>query len=389
MKFKLLFSLLLLVFFGCKKSELTIAPNIEKEIGESVYSTTKISDEYKATTFIDPKIQKTSEEVLKEALITNQADYGCVVIMETTTGRIKAMVNLNKADDGSYNYKEATAVSQANEPGGLMRTFDLLALLEDNKADTTSVYDTHGGEISFFGKKIQDSHLINGKISLANAFTISSNSVFAQAINNSYSTDANLFCNRYKKLGFDKPLDLPFTHEGAPIFPDPKSKEWSSITLPWLSIGYGLTLTPIQILTFYNSIANNGVMVKPLFLSEIKNKEGNTKKYLPQVLNSKIASPKTISTLQFLLTKKINGAENEIITENNVKVAGSAATISLDYAEAEIKEKRYLSSFVGYFPANKPKYSILCFIYNPKVNVPVYSSLVSGKAIKSIIEKIK
>jgi cell division protein FtsI (penicillin-binding protein 3) len=130
-------------------------------------------------------------------------------------------------------------------------------------------------------------------------------------------------------------------------------------------------------------------MVKPLFLSEIKNKEGNTKKYLPQVLNSKIASPKTISTLQFLLTKKINGAENEIITENNVKVAGSAATISLNYAEAEIKEKRYLSSFVGYFPANKPKYSILCFIYNPKVNVPVYSSLVSGKVIKSIIEKIK
>jgi len=390
MKIKNLIPFIIVSLYSYNKSELSISPYLEKKLGESAYnSTNENSTDYKVKTFIDSNIQKTANDALNNALITNNADYGCLVIMETKTGKVKAMANLNKDLDGNYKYNAITAVCQANEPGGLIRTYDLMALLEDKKADTSSVFDTHGGEISFFGQKMRDSHVMNGKVSLATAFSISSNSVFAQAINNSYASNPNLFCSRYKKLGLDKPLNLPFTNEATPNFPDPKSKQWSAITLPWLSIGYGFTVTPIQILTFYNAIANNGIMVKPLFLSEIKDKKGNLKTYETEVLNSKIASAKTVSSLRYLLTKKANGAGSTILTSNNITIAGNATAVPLEYADPSTKDKKYLASFAGYFPADKPKYSVVCFINNPKSQVPIYGVMVCGNAIKTIAEKVK
>jgi cell division protein FtsI (penicillin-binding protein 3) len=390
MKIYIFFFLILFTFCSCNKSKLFISKSLEKEIGESAYnSTTKNSNGYNVKTFIDTTIQKIAENTLKDALITNKADYGCLVIMETSTGKIKAMVNLNKDLDGNYKYKTTTAVSQANEPGGLIKTYDLLALLEDNKVDTTAVFDTHDGEIDFFGKKIQDSHVINGKISLAKAYQISSNTVFAQVINTSYSSNPNLFCNRFKALGFDKSLNLPFTNEAVPSFLFPKSKQWSSISLPWMSLGYGFTLTPIQILTFYNAIANNGVMLKPLFLSEINDKNGNLKIYNTEVLNSKIASAKTMAILHYLLTKKANGDGSSILTSKKIKIAGTGAIVRMDYANSRFKEKRCLASYAGYFPAKSPKYSIVCFIYNPKIEFPVYAAIVCGKAIQNIVENVE
>ncbi|CAN1556985.1 FtsI Cell division protein FtsI/penicillin-binding protein 2 [Flavobacteriaceae bacterium] len=390
MKYKILFPLLLLGFIGCKKSELSLTPALEKKLCQPSYNSAKeYIDGYKVTTFIDTTVQKIAEGALIKALNDNQAEYGCIVLMETNTGKIKAMVNLNKDSDGAYKSKTTTAVSQTNEPGGLMRTFDLLALLEDKKEDTTSVFDTHGGKISFLGKQITDSHAVEGKVSLATAYKFSSNTVFAQAINDSYASNPELFCNRYKKMGLHKSLGIPFESEGLPTFPEPKTSQWSNITLPWLSIGYGLTLTPVQILTFYNAIANNGVMVKPLFLSEIKDNGVNIKKYAPEVLNSKIASEKTISILQHLLTKKANGGGNTVLTSNNVKIAGTGATVQIDYADQTIIEKKYLASFVGYFPANKSKYSVVCFIYNPKIIEPLYSVIACGDVIKKIAENVK
>ena len=374
------------------KTEKTIIlySSLEKKLCQSAYSVSnKTVEGYQVKTFINANIQKTAEEALVKALHDNQAEYGCVVVMESNTGRIKAMVNLDKEADETYKYKTPTAILQTNEPGGLMRTFDLLALLEGKKADTTSVFDTHGGNVSFFGKQIIDPHVVLGKISLATAFNISSNTVFAQVISDSYSSNPESFCNRYKSLGLDKPLGLLFEAEGDPIFPDPKTSQWSNTTLPWLSIGYGLSVTPVQVLTFYNAIANNGVMVKPLFLAEIKDKEGNLKKYSTEIINSKIANTKTISILQHLLTKKANGGGNTVLTSNNVKIAGSSAAVQIDYADSTIKGKKYLTSFVGYFPANKPKYSIVCYIYNPKIEEPVYGTIVCGEVIKTIAEKVK
>jgi cell division protein FtsI (penicillin-binding protein 3) len=390
MKYKSLFFLIFFSLLSCKKSELSIAPANEKKLCQTAYkSNSEAIDGYNVKTFLDSNIQKTAEEALKNGLISSNADYGCVVIMETNSGKVKAMVNLSKELDGSFKYKTTTAVSEVNEPGGLMRTFDLLALLEDKKADTTTVFDTHGGEFTFSGKKIRDSNVINGKISLAKAFLVSSNTVFAQAINNSYSTNPSLFCNRFNNLGFNKTLGLPFENEGLFNFPEPNKDQWSAISLPWLSMGYGLSLTPVQLLTYYNAIANNGVMVKPLFLSEIKDKSGNIKTYSTEVVNPKIASEKTVSALQYLLTKKAEIEAGAFLFSNNVKIAGNAAAVRLGYVNPTSKENKYLASYVGYFPANKPKYSLVCFIYNPKKNQPVYGSVECGGVIKEIVEKVK
>jgi len=385
-------SLLIFTFcslLSCKNTELTITPALEKQLCQSAYNYNKEDvDGYKVKSFIDSDIQKTAEDALKEGLIANNADYGCVVIMETNSGKIKAMVNLNKEADGSFKFKNNTAISQLNEPGGLMRTFDLLSLLEDKKIDTSSVFDTHGGEITFRGIKIRDTHIINGQISISKAFTTSSNTVFAQAVNNSYSNNPSLFCSRLAKIGFNKSLELPFEGEGIPSLPVANSKQWSAISLPWLSIGYGLSLTPVQLLTYYNAIANNGVMVKPLFLSEIKDKDGAIKTYSTEVLNSKIASPKTISILQHLLAKKAVLDGNAFGSSNNLN-AGNAAAVQIDYGNSTVVDKKYLASYAGYFPANKPKYSMVCFIYNPTKKQPVYGAIVCGNVVKTITEKVK
>jgi len=390
MKYKSLFIFIIFTLLSCKKSELTITPAVEKKLCQTAYnSNSEVIDGYNVTTFLDSNIQKTAVEALNHGLISSNADYGCVVIMETNSGKVKAMVNLNKELDGSYKYKTTPAISEVNEPGALMKTFDVLALLEDKKADTTTVFDTHGGEFTFSGKKIRDSYVINGKISLAKAFSVSSNTVFAQAINDSYSSNPSLFCNRFKNLGFNKSLGLPFENEGLSNFPEPNTNQWSAISLPWLSMGYGLSLTPIQLLTYYNAIANNGVMVKPLFLSEIKDKSGNIKTYTTEVINPKIASENTIETLQHLLTKKGEIEASAFLFSNNVKIAGNAAAVPLGYANLTSKENKYLASYVGYFPANKPKYSVVCFIYNPQKNQPVYGSVECGGVIKEIVEKVK
>ena len=390
MKYKSLFIFIFFLLLSCKKSELSITPAVEKELCQTAYnSNSEAIDGYNVKTFLDSNIQKTAEEALKNGLISSNADYGCVVIMETNSGKVKAMVNLNKELDGSFKHKTTTAVSEVNEPGGLMRTFALLALLEDKKADTTKVFDTHGGEFTFSGKKIRDSHVMNGRISLAKAFLVSSNTVFAQAINNSYSSNPSLFCNRFKNLGFNKPLGLPFEKEGLSSFSEPNTDQWSATSLPWLSMGYGLSLSPVQLLTYYNAIANNGVMVKPLFLSEIKDKSGNIKTYSTEVLNPKIASEKTVETVQHLLTKKAEIDAGAFLISNNIKIAGNGAAVPLGYANPTSKENKYLASYVGYFPANKPKYSVVCFIYNPQKNQPVYGSVECGGVIKEIVEKVK
>ena len=388
MKYNFFIYLLPFLFVGCSKNDLTINSELEKKLCESAYkSNINNKDGYKIKTFIDPNIQKIAKESLVKDLISNNAESGCIVIMETISGKIKAMVNLNKASTGGYLINNTIAVSKPNELGGLMKPFDLLALLEDKKADTSTVFNTHGGEIYYSGIRIRDINAINGEVSLAEAFNLSSNTVFAQAINNSYYSNPNLFCNRFKNLGIDK-LNLPFEIKEISYLPKPEKKNWSKITLPWLSMGYGLTLTPIEILTFYNSIANNGVMVKPLFLSEIADENSNIKKYETVVINSKIASRNTISTLQNLLSKKQSRQEIQNPVFNNIKVAGVSAIIPLDYIKSDLKKRSYLASYVGFFPTNKPKYSFLCFIYNPKKEDPIYDSVICNEVIKSIKEKI-
>ena len=345
---------------SCKNKEVsTITPSLEKELCEQVYlNKPKKDDKYSVKTFIDSTIQNTSKEVLFETLNEYDSEKGFVVVMETNTGKIKAMVNLEKDTDSKYKSSNSIDINVPVEPGSLIKTFDLMSLLEDKKADTATVYNAKGGEISYHGKKIIDIHKGFNNITLGKAFLYSSNTVFVQAIDSAYGQNPIQFTNNFKKFGLNNDLQLPFSHtKKGSVVPTPNSDSWSDISLPWMAFGYGINLTSFQILTYYNAIANDGVMVKPLFLSKIESKEGEIKEYSKIILKNSICSENTIKIIKDLLSRSMRD------NSKNNTFSGQFALTSINYASVTAIPE-YASSVAGYFPSEKPKYTVFVYVNN-------------------------
>lgn len=375
---------------SCVMSPLVITPEQEKEVVSKAYgvNTNSIKSDLSAITCIDTVIQSQSIESLKKQLQEYDADYGSVLVMETHTGRLRAMVNLEAINGVVYESKTNYAITNYMEPGSFIKTFDMMALLEDKKADTSSVCSSQNGEVSFYGKKIRDSHKGGyGDLSLGSALVYSSNTIFAQAITQAYAKNPNQFVAKFKQFQLGTNLDLPFANSNNNIIPNPKSNNWSNISLPWMSFGYGLTFSPIQILTYYNGIANGGEVVKPLFLSEIKNKKGQTKYYEKTILASKMCSVQTLVQIQDLLKKVVTEGTGLSCKSEKVTIAGKTASVQINYTSGT--DKQYLTGFVGYFPSLKPKYSVITIISNPKSPKTYYGADIAGFVVRDIAEKIK
>lgn len=348
-------------------------------------------DGYDVISTIDVYIQDIAHHALLESLQKNQAEHGCAVVMETKTGHIKAISNLGR-DEESGNYYETInyAVAESHEPGSTFKLIDVLALLDDNKIDTSKVFDTKGGVITYRGKKVRDSHEGGyGKISLARGFELSSNTVLVQAVYENYKDNPKQFTNRIDNLGLNNRLHLPFQGEGNPIIPHPSDKTWSAISLPWMAFGYGVSLTPMQTLTLYNAVANNGEMVKPMFVSEIKEWNKTIKKYDKQVINPKICSDVTLKKVRAMLENVVKRGTGDKLYSKNFSMAGKTGTAQANYGTKGGNEKHYISSFVGYFPADTPKYSCIVIIHKPSIiNNDYYGASVAGPVFKRIAQKI-
>ncbi len=384
-----LFIVFVLSFLSCSIAELELTPKQEQKIASTVYGydVTTNNNEFAITTFLDSTIQKQSKEALLQSIQENDADNGCVLVMETNTGKIRAMVNLESIDGKVKKSKINYVINEYFEPGSFIKTLDLMALLEDKKADTSTVYSSNNGKVSFYGKTVQDTHEGSyGDISLGKALLYSFNTVFAQAITQAYDKNPNQFVAKYKQFQLGTNLGLPFANSNNQIIPNPQSTNWSKISLPWMSFGYGLTLSPVQVLTYYNAIANGGEVVKPLFLSEIKNEEGQTKRYEKKVLTSKMCSDKTLVQIQDLLKKVVKEGTALSCKSTKIAIAGKTASVQVNYASGG--DKHYLSGFVGYFPSTKPKYSVIAIISNPKSPNAYYGADLAGVVVRDIAEKI-
>jgi cell division protein FtsI (penicillin-binding protein 3) len=347
-------------------------------------------DGYDVISTIDVFIQDIAHHALLKQLTDYQADHGCVVVMETKTGQIKAISNLGRAGDGSYYETTNYAIAESHEPGSTYKLVDLMTLLEDKKVDTSAVFDTHGGIITYSGKAVRDSHKGGyGKISLARGFEVSSNTVMVQAVYNNYKNNPAEFVNHINGYGLNKCLGLPIKGEGKPYVPQPSDKNWSNLSLPWMAFGYGVSITPLQTLTFYNAVANNGVMVKPQFVSEIKEWNRTIKKYNTQVINQKVCSQETILKLQAVLENTVKRGTGAKLYSKDFSMAGKTGTAQVNYAKNGGSEKYYASSFVGYFPAEKPKYSCIVVVHKPSTaNNNYYGADVAGPVFKRIAQKI-
>ncbi len=344
-------------------------------------------DGYDIVSTIDVYIQDIAHHALLKQLEYYEADHGCVVVMETKTGEVKAISNLGRTSGGGYYETQNYAVSESHEPGSTFKLLDLIALLDDKKVDTNKVYDTNGGVVEYYSRKVRDSKPGGyGKITLARGFELSSNTVVAQAMQENYKNNPSEFIDRLNSYGLNKPLGLQLIGEGKPRIPQPGTKEWYGTTLPWMAYGYGVSLTPLQIVTMYNAVANDGVMVKPLFVKEVKEWNNVIKIYNTQIINPKIASDEALNKVRAILENVVKRGTGSKLYSKDFSMAGKTGTVQVNYKDKS--QLYYASSFVGYFPAKEPKYSCIVVVHKPNVKAGYYGADVAGPVFKRIAQKI-
>lgn len=355
------------------------------------YNEVEPKDGYDIYTTIDVNIQDIAHHALLEQLEKYKADHGCVVVMETKTGEIKAISNLGRNNQGYYYERLNYAVGESHEPGSTFKLMAVTAALEDKVIDTSDIVDTKKGVLSFYGKKVRDSHRGGyGKISISEAFEVSSNTGIVAAIDKAYNNNPEKFVDRLYKMNLNNNLDLPIIGEPNPIIPDPriKNKRWSGIALQWMAYGYGVSFTPLQTLTFYNAIANDGEMVKPQFLKEVRAFDKTIVPFKKEVLNKQICSKETVAKVKKMLknvVEKDHGTGHKLYSPN-FSMAGKTGTCQKDYSQKD--KLSYISSFAGFFPADNPKYSCVVVIHEPDKSVGYYGADVSGPVFKKIAQKI-
>ncbi len=341
-------------------------------------------------TTISTDIQDITHNSLLDALEKFDADHGSAVVMETKTGKIKAISNLGKTSDNKYYEKLNYAIGRSYEPGSTFKLFSMLVALEDKVIDTSSVIDTEMGELKFFNKYfVRDSKKGGyGKIPISEVFERSSNTGVVKMIYEKYKENPEKFSDRLISIGIDKPLGLSIKGEGKPKIPHPDDNDWDGLDLPWMSFGYGVQLTPIQTLAYYNAIANNGELVMPRFVSSIRKFDGTLfKKFDRKIINPAICSEDTVKKLKIMMqgvvSKPWGTAHN--IFDKNIILAGKTGTTQINYATDRVE---YVSSFVGYFPANNPKYSCIVVISKPNKAIGYYGNKVAAPVFKKIAKSV-
>ena len=338
-------------------------------------------------TTIDMDIQEVAHTELMNQLVAENAEKGCVIVMDVKTGQIKAMVNLSKdAKDGRYYESFNHAIGTPEVPGSTFKLASLMAALEDRKVKLTDKVNAHG-VYKFYNARMDDSNngVGYGEITIQKAFEKSSN-VFTEIINDAYKSDPSAYIRRLKQFGLDKKLGISISGERSPVMHEPGDSQWSGISLPWMAVGYGFQQTPLQTLAFYNAVANNGRLLRPQFVKEIYRGNDLVKKFEPDVMINQICSPTTIIDLQECLFGVMKRGTGSKINSAFFDIAGKTGTAHIIDRTNSGGEKKYQASFVGYFPATDPIYSCIVVVSAPGKNI--YGATVSGTVFTSIANKV-
>ena len=354
---------------------------LEPENGKDIIST------------LDTYIQDVTESALMRMMIGNNSLHGTAIVMETTTGKIKAIANLGKQNDGSYAEDLNYGIGKATEPGSIFKLATLMSLLEDKYININSTVDCEGGQKTFYGLNIRDSHLGAGVITVKNAFASSSNVAFAKMADQYYHEQPSKFINHLHDFRLDQMTGVDITaSSGKPYIKKPTNKSWSKTTIPFMAHGYEELVTPLHMLMLYNAIANNGKMMKPYLVSSIREYGVEVKSIQPQVLVEKICSNETLVQLKECLLEVVQGEHGTArkIKDSSYLIAGKTGTAvtALNNKGYNKGNKIYQASFIGYFPAEQPKYTVAVVIQNSNESKMVYGADVSGTVFKEISDRI-
>jgi cell division protein FtsI (penicillin-binding protein 3) len=343
-------------------------------------------------TTIDINLQDVATHALLKTLTKNEASHGCAVLMEVKTGEIKAIANLtrSKNDSSSYNESFNYAIGYPTEPGSTFKLASLLAVIDEFGVSLDEQIEVGNGECTYYNKTVKDAHAPDSPIlSVQRVFETSSNVGVTKLITKYYSKNPQQFADKLNSFHLNKKLGLSIPGEGVPRIPQTKTKYWSGVTLPQLSYGYESLITPLQTLTLYNAVANEGRMVKPTFVKEIRRNGVVVQKYETEVLIDQIVKPETIRKVKKLLEGVVANGSGKSLNITAFKVGGKTGTaqIARNGTYGRVGERLYQASFVGYFPAENPLYTCIVVINSPSNGV-YYGAAVAGPVFKEIAEKV-
>lgn len=339
-------------------------------------------------TTLDVNLQDVAESSLYSQLVYYQAEWGCAILMEVETGEVKAIANLTRNKNGEgyreiYNY----AIGWSIEPGSTFKLPSMIALFEDGLDNLNDTIDIGNGVATYSGLKIKDVHPIrDGKVSIREVFEASSNVGVSKLVTQMYSANPQKYIDRLYDMSLNEKLGVEISGEAKPLIKNTKSASWSKVSIPFMSIGYELMLTPLQILTFYNAVANNGRMVKPKFVKEIQRSGSTVKRVKTEVLNSSICSRSSIKKAQEILEGVVERGTANMLNKSVYKIAGKTGTAQIAAIGEGYDKSNYNASFVGYFPADNPKYSCIVVISRPRG--AYYGSAVAVPVFKDIADKV-
>jgi len=339
-------------------------------------------------TTLDMNLQDVAENALLKQMINHEAMMGTAVLMQVKTGDIKAIANLRyDKNSGAYLESYNMAIGEKYEPGSTFKLASVISALEDHKFKLSDTVSVKKGYVVYYGRTLRDVHIIgDGLITIRQAFEHSSNVGISKVIQKAYKNDPSKFIAHLYAMDLNKPLGLKIAGEAAPYIKSPKDKKyWYLTSLPWMSVGYGLELTPLQLLTFYNAVANDGVEVKPRFVTAISDGGQIVKKFGVQVRNPRIASLSTIRKVQSLLVGVVLHGTAQNLRNKHFQIAGKTGTAKISIGGKYIPGA-YNATFVGYFPANDPQYSCIVVINRPKHGY--YGSGVAAPVFKEIADKV-
>ncbi|HDZ40962.1 MAG TPA: PASTA domain-containing protein [Bacteroidetes bacterium] len=342
-------------------------------------------------TTINIDLQDVAETALEKQLVKHNAHHGVAVLMEVKTGDIKAMANLEMGEDGNFHESYNYAVGESTEPGSTFKLASFMAALEDGVIDLDDTIDTGDGSVRYYDKTIRDTRKEGyGKLSVKEIFEKSSNVGTAKIIYENYKSRPGDYVDRLYRMGLNEKLGLDIKGEGTPLIRYPGDRYWSGISLPMMSHGYEVQMTPIQILTFYNAVANGGRMMKPRIVREIQYHGETIKEINTEVLNPAICSRATIEKARLLLEGVVENGTAKNLDNDTYSIAGKTGTAQIandKYGYKHGGKVSYQASFVGYFPAENPVYSCIVVVNAPSNSV-YYGNLVAGPVFKEIADKV-
>lgn len=337
-------------------------------------------------TTLDINLQDVAETALYHAMMEHNADDGLVMVMEVKTGEVKAISNLSSDGNGSFYEKFNFATAGSFEPGSTFKLVTMMALLEDSEVELTDSIDTGNGEYKFYKNIVRDHEEGGlGTITVRQAFEHSSNVAMAKLVDKNFGKRPQKFLDHVDRLKLNKPLNIQIAGEPIPKFKRPGERGWSGISLPWMAYGYGVEYTPLHTLALYNAVANNGKMIKPIFVTEIRKADEVMESFETETIVGKICSDKTLEKLKVMLEGVVQDGTAQNIKNSHYKIAGKTGTAQI--LENGKYTKKYITSFVGYFPAHAPKYTAMVLIKNPR-GWYQYGSNVAAPVFKEIADNI-